>query len=249
MKLAIMQPYFFPYIGYFQLINAVDKYIIYDNLNFIKDAWINRNRILIKNSGISLISVPLIHKSSNQKIRDIEIDDSKKWRDKFKKTLSLNYKSSPMFIEVFPILEQIINFNTNKIAEFNINMIKTICRYIGTETLIESESARYQVIEDCLRDESFISAHYPDTELRTVRILELCKYEDAGTFYNAIGGTKLYSKEKFASYSIELKFLRTRSIEYKQFSGKFTPDMSIIDVLMFNETGVISSLIEKYELV
>ncbi len=248
MKLAIMQPYFFPYIGYFQLIGAVDKYILYDNLNFIKDAWINRNRIMVKNSGISLISVPLVHKSSNQKIRDIKIDDSQQWRGKLKKSLSLNYKKSPMFNEVFPLLEQLIDHKTDKIAEFNNNLIKSICNYIGIYCIIESNSDKYQEIEDKLSDEHYISCRYPSIEIKTSRILEICQHEKARIFYNAIGGTVLYSKEVFSANGIELKFLKTDNLEYQQFSCKFIPNLSIIDVLMFNDIQCIRSLMSKFTL-
>jgi hypothetical protein len=108
MKLAGNQSYFFPYVGYFQLINAVDKFILYDNLNFIDRGWVNRNRILIKNSGASMITVPLLNSSSNRKILDIEISDKQgdaKWREKLCKTLYVNYRHSPMFDEVFPLIE------------------------------------------------------------------------------------------------------------------------------------------------
>lgn len=249
MKLAIMQPYFFPYIGYFQLIRAVDKYIIYDNLNFIKDAWINRNRIPVKNSGITLISVPLKSKSSFQKIRDTCIDNSQKWKDKLKKTIILNYQKSPMFEEVFPVIDKIIDYDTDKIAEFNFNLIRSISKYIGTKTMIETDSGKYMHIEDILGDNQLLSLRYPDTDLRTIRILEICKQENADKFYNAIGGMELYSKDIFGSHNIELKFLKTSDLEYKQFKDSFIPHMSIIDVLMFNTVGQINNLMDKFELI
>ena len=108
MKLAIMQPYFLPYIGYFQAIHAVDKYILYDNLTFIKDAWMNRNRLMLSNGAITTFSVPIIAKSSNTMIADIRIDNSQKWAEKLLKTIFLNYKKAPFFDEIFPIFEKLL---------------------------------------------------------------------------------------------------------------------------------------------
>lgn len=249
MKLAIMQPYFFPYIGYFQLISSVDKFIVYDDLNFIKKKWINRNRILIRNSGPHFISVPVSDKSSARKISETLIDNSWNWRDKLKKTIRMNYKKALMFNEVFPLVEQLIDFKTDRLAEFNFNLISSICQHVHIKTMIVQGSSDYHDLEQKLTDPEFISGSYPGYDVKTARILEICKMSKASSYYNAPGGMSLYSPRDFSAHGIELKFVKTCPLEYRQFSPEFIPDLSVIDVLMYNSSGEISLLMTNYELV
>ena len=246
MKLAIMQPYFFPYIGYFQLINAVDKFIVYDDVNFIKRGWINRNQILMNHSYKSLITVPLKHKSSFLKIREIEIDNSDNWRKKLLKILEYNYKKAPFFNEIFPILNIIINFNTNLLSEFNINSIKELCKYLEIKTFIQSNTQKYQDIENYLCD--YNKSINKPIDTKVVRILEICKKENANIYINPIGGIELYNKEDFKKNGLELFFLKTLDIRYKQFNNEFIPNLSIIDVMMFNSVDEINKMLDNYEL-
>ncbi len=252
MKLAIMQPYFFPYIGYFHLINAVDKYILYDNVNFIKDGWIHRNKVLLKNVGTISITVPLKHKSSFEIIKNIEIDESIKWRKKINKTISVNYQKAPMFKEVYPLVEKCINLNTNKLSILNSYIIVEVCKYLKISTLIECNSEKYQFIEDDLlenRSSSDKCCNSDSIDKKLTRIFEICKYEKASIYYNAIGGTQLYSKDVFVKNQIELKFIKTNPIIYKQFDNEFVPWLSIIDVMMFNPIDVVHDLFNNYELI
>lgn len=246
MKLAIMQPYFFPYIGYFQLINAADRFIVYDNVNFIKKGWINRNQILLNHSYKSLITVPLKHKSSFLKIREIEIDNSDNWRKKMLNILEYNYKKAPFFNEIFPILNIIINFNTNLISEFNINSIKELCKYLEINTFIQSNTKKYQHIENYLCE--YNKKTNKPFDAKVVRILEICKKENATIYINAIGGMDLYNKEEFMESGIQLYFLKTSDITYKQFNNEFIPNLSIIDVMMFNSKEEIKEILDKYDL-
>ena len=250
MKLAANQPYFFPYLGFFQLINAVDKFIIYDNLNYIKGGWINRNSILLRDHKVLMISVPVKHSSSYSKIYEIEIDNTKStWRKKLLQTLTENYRKSPMFNDVFPILEQAIYYPAEKISELDTYTIVTVCNYLKINTIIESDSNKYRAIENLILDPEYISEKYKDIENKTIRIFELCRMEQAETFYNAIGGEQLYSKELFEKYNINLRFVKSSDIKYKQSRNTFIPNLSIIDVLMFNRIDEIQELLTKYELV
>jgi WbqC-like protein family len=248
MKLAIMQPYFFPYIGYFQLINAVDKFIIYDHLNFIKKSWINHNKVLVINSGCMVITVPLKHKSPFIKISDIEIDDITKWREKLKRTLHFNYKKSLMYNEIYPILEDSIDYNTNKLSELNSYIITSICKYLKIHTKIECDSNKYQQLENFLLNRNCFSIDYKDIDSKIIRIVEICRQEQADTYYNAIGGVKLYPKDVFAKNKIDIKFIKTKFIEYKQINNNFIPNLSIIDVLMFNSIDRIHEMLNNFEL-
>jgi hypothetical protein len=232
MKIAVMQPYFMPYIGYFQLINAVDKFIIYDDVNYIKQGWINRNNILL-NGKSHLFSIPLKDASSFKKINEIEINEVLfiKWKEKFFKTLELAYKKAPNYDIVISILKKSFD-NYNKINDLIYLSLVEICNYLGITTKIEKTSEIYH-----------------NTELsREERLIDICKKENAVTYINPIGGQELYTKDYFNKHDISLLFLKTGKIEYLQFDHDFVPWLSIIDILMFNSTEEISFMLNQYEL-
>ena len=256
MKLAIMQPYFMPYIGYFQAINAVDKYILYDNLNFIKDAWVNRNRLLLRDGTITTFSVPILAKSSYTKIVDIRIDNSQKWDQKVLKTIFLNYKKSAHFDEVFPLLEIILNTNYDFLSELNVGSIKSIADFLAIDTIIEYDNSKYISLEDnllLLDNHDYTPFSYLEKTKpikKVARVIEICKEEGSTFFVNAIGGQSLYSREEFANYGIDLKFVQTdKELRYNQFSHEFTPNLSIIDVLMCNGKARTKELLKQYTLI
>ena len=256
MKLAIMQPYFMPYIGYFQAINAVDKYILYDNLNFIKDAWVNRNRLLLRNGTITTFSVPIIAKSSHTKIVDIRIDNSQKWGEKLLKTIFLNYKKVSDFDEIFPLLETILSRKYDFLSELNVLSIKTIAEFLSIGTVIEYDNSKYISLEDNLLlvdQQNYSPFQYLEKTQpikKVARVIAICKAEGATSFINAIGGQSLYSQEEFAKYGIDLKFVQTDlDLRYNQFSHEFTSNLSIIDVLMHNGKERTKQLLNAYTLV
>jgi hypothetical protein len=254
MKLAIMQPYFFPYIGYFQLINAVDKYILYDNVNFIKKAWLNRNRHLLINNNSSYFYVPLKEKSSFKKIHEIELLDDDKWKRQIIKSIFFNYKKAKYFNDVYPLIEYVINYPTNKLTELNFQSIKSVCDYLNIKTELTVDNIKYYELEKRLTAKNLDEKNFPDLKLldwqhKIVRIIEICRMEKAKIFINAIGGLELYSKDIFLKNGIDLKFIKTKKIKYKQFDNEFVPDLSIIDVMMFNSPDEIRRLLNEYEFV
>ncbi|MBN1217139.1 MAG: WbqC family protein [Candidatus Lokiarchaeota archaeon] len=249
MKIAIMQPYFFPYIGYFQLINAVDKYILYDHFNYIKSSWINRNRIIQKKSEIGLITLPLKNKSSFLKIKDIEIDDTKKWKEKTIKTIKINYSKAPYFDIIYPIVKDVIELQTDKLSNINKASIKNICNYLQIKTTIDYNYNNAGNIENLLFNDNYLESNYSGLEKKTARLIEICKIEKADTYLNSIGGIDLYSKDIFNKHNIQLRFLKTNIIKYKQFTNTFIPNLSIIDVLMFNSPDEIHEMLDDYELI
>jgi hypothetical protein len=229
MKVGIMQPYFFPYIGYFQLVNAVDKYIIYDDVNFIKGGWINRNKILL-NGDAFRVNVPMQGASSFKKINEIQIGKNK---EKILLTLEQAYKKAPFYNEVIPLISEIIKYKNYNLASFISNSIVKIAQYfqIETEFILSSEIKK-------------------DHELKGQgKVLSLCKLFGATEYYNAIGGKELYDKSTFASHNIELKFIKSNSIAYKQFGNVFIPGLSIIDVMMFSSKETIQKMLNQYEIV
>ena len=143
MKVAIMQPYFLPYIGYFQLINAVDKFVIYDDVNFINRGWINRNNILI-NSKKSYINVPLKEASQNKLINEIFISTDINWQRKMIRTIELAYKKAPFFLEVFSAFKKILESKNETISQLNANLIIAVCQYLSIDTLIQLSSSIYE---------------------------------------------------------------------------------------------------------
>jgi hypothetical protein len=217
MKLAIMQPYFFPYIGYFQLINAVDKFVIYDDIQYTKKGWINRNRIL-QNNRDAYISLPLKKASDYLDVRERYLSDT--WPKEQKKLLnkiSNCYGKAPYYLEIYPVLERIINNDTGSLFDYLYNSIKELMVYLDITTeLIISSSLN---IDPVLKSQD--------------KVISICKNLKATLYINPIGGTQLYSKSSFSKDKIDLQFLKSNDIVYSQFENDFVPWLSIIDILMF----------------
>jgi hypothetical protein len=230
MKLGIMQPYLFPYIGYFQLIMAVDKLVLLDDVNFIKKGWINKNTILIDGKPKDFV-FPLQKLSQNKEIRETYIFSDNKWKLKFLKTIQFNYKNAPYYSSFFPILEEIVRAKKNKINELNYFSLIAILNYLKINTEIGRTSLIYN------------NRHLKGQE----RILDICKQEEASHYINSIGGIHLYDPEFFTKNKIEFSFIKPKLRPYNQLKNKFIPGLSIIDVLMFNSPSEVIKLLD-YEL-
>lgn len=229
MKLGIMQPYFLPYIGYFQLIKAVDKYVLYDDVNYIKKGWINRNNILC-NGNSHLFTISLNGVSQNKLINQIDIVDN---FSKFIKMIQMNYSKAPNFNEVFSILKDIVDYPNKNLANFIYYSIKRICDYleISTEILLSSEIKK----NNSLKGQD--------------KIIDICKVLKTDIYINAIGGQKLYDKNIFRENGIELYFLDSKIISYNQMNKEFVPFLSILDVMMWNTKEEINCMLEQYHLI
>lgn len=231
MKIGIMQPYFFPYIGYWQLINAVDKYVIYDDVNFIKGGWINRNRILMNGEG-KMINLQMHNASPNKLINEVEVLGNPIYNKKLLKTIESCYKKSPYYSDVFPVIESIITQDEKNLSRYLEYSFRQICKYfsIGTEIIVSSSINK----NNDLKGQD--------------KVISICKILGAEEYYNAIGGQELYSYDDFASQSIRLRFLKTGMVEYHQLNNEFEPNLSIIDVMMFNSIEDIKNMLNQYEL-
>ena len=230
-----MQPYFLPYIGYFQLINAVDKFVIYDDVNFIKGGWINRNNILINNRS-SMFTVPLINASSFSKINDLKIhfDLYNLWKRKFIKSIHQSYKDAPYFTEIFDMIESVLAIENNvTISFFATKALREIVNYLKINTEIVESSSRYN------------NNHLKSYD----RVLDICFRENATSYINPIGGHSLYDKLIFEENGIKLNFLQSKNYIYKQFNDDFIPWLSIIDVLMFNSIDSFKFILNNFELI
>lgn len=227
-----MQPYFLPYIGYFQLIAAADMFVVYDNIKYTKKGWINRNRIL-QNGEALTVSLPLKKDSDYLDICERELAPSFN-RNKLLNQFSGAYRRAPYFLQTFPLLEQIVLFEDANLFRFLLHSVGKTCKHLGITTEIRTSSDI--AIDHNLKSED--------------KVLALCDAVGATTYVNAIGGLDLYGTDAFRQRGIDLKFLRSRQIEYPQFDAKFIPWLSIIDMMMFNPLDAIHTCIVKnYELI
>ena len=231
-SIAIMQPYIFPYLGYFQLINAVDEFIFYDDVNFIKRGWINRNKILI-NSQEHLISFPCIKASQNKLIKEIKIDLLNKQYEKNLDSIKLAYKKSPYFKYVYPLVEKVFSENHNTIADLCIDSVKSITGYLNLNTEFKISSENFQETKNYKKNE---------------RLKKITCFENCSIYINTVGGKELYDKSDFKASGIDLYFLNPNLQPYQQFNHEFVPRLSIIDVLMFNSKEECKELLKNYHL-
>lgn len=230
--IAVMQPYLFPYIGYFHLIKAVDVFVIFDDVNFIKKGWINRNNILIGDKAYPW-TLSLAKTSQNRWIKDHDIFEPLISKIKLLALFERAYKDAPYFDDVFPVLERILKDDEINIAGFIRNSLEVLCKFMGIQT------------------EFVLSSDIPknyDLPAQD-RIIQIIKELKGTRYCNAIGGQELYTKESFEEQGIEMFFVKSGSIHYKQFGEGFTPFLSIIDVLMFNSKDDIQKHLSNYELI
>lgn len=232
MKLAIMQPYFLPYIGYFQLIAAVDQFVIYDNIEYTKKGWINRNRMLQNNKDV-LFSLALKKASDHLHIQQREIAEDFNYQ-KLLNQIKGSYRRAPYFDQTFPLIEEIITHKDPNLFHFLKHSIIKICKHLDLKTEIKTSSEID--IDHTLTSEN--------------KVLALCNELKAETYINAIGGVNLYSKEAFRRNHIDLKFIKPKPFHYPQFGSEFMPWLSIMDVMMFNPIKTIQTNIStNYELI
>lgn len=254
MKLGVMQPYFFPYIGYFQLIHAVDRFFLYDNADYSNGSWINRNRILLVHGQPFFVSVPIKKRRSTTTIRNVELVDGDRWRNKLLRSIHSNYRPAPCFHDVYPLIEEILFHDTQSLAELNKYCISRICDFLDIETEILVDSRPFDDLENRLRDKSGdLSESFPDIRVekparKVIRLIEVCRALHADILINALGGQEIYNKEDFAAHDIDLLFVSTRSHEYPQRSSTFYSSLSIIDVLMNCGRSRCQSLLTEYDL-
>lgn len=234
MTVGIMQPYLLPYIGYFQLIDAVDKFVIYDNIEYTKKGWINRNRIL-NHQGEQLFSVPIKKDSDYLMISERRLaDDYLIQNQRTLRKIEAVYRKSPFFEDVNPMIKEIfMNEQQNNLFDYISYSLRRIMNYLEIQTEIIYSSSL--TIDHSLKGEEKVKA--------------ICKYLDAERYINSIGGQTLYSKDDFLEAGLKLQFLKSDNFEYRQFNNDFIPWLSIIDVLMFNSKNAIQDQLQKFKLI
>ena len=229
---AIMQPYFLPYIGYWQMMQAVDEFVVYDDVQFSR-GWINRNRLLW-NGNADTFTLPLLKGSSRVAINERFLTDA--WPDArtaLLQKITHAYAKAPQFDRVFALIDKMLNTEKSNLADFLFETLRDVQVYLGIETPLVRAS---QVpLGDDLRAAD--------------RILALCKARGAHSYINAPGGRDLYDKEQFSAQGIDLFFIESGEISYEQLGSDFVPHLSILDVMMFNDVAEIRDMLGRYSLV
>lgn len=232
MRLAIMQPYFVPYIGYFQLMASVDKLILLDDVNFINRGWINRNRIAV-NGESYWITIPLVKASQNRPINEIGIIDEPSWKRKMLRTVEMSYCHAPQVPQILPFFSGILEQASGPLSTFLFRQLKAMATYLGLTVQIEEASAN----------------HPKEGYAGQQRILHICAREGADTYVNLPGGRELYDPAKFAGAGIQLAFLESNfpamSLHH---GGRDGPLLSILDLIMLNSVATVRDAISMARL-
>lgn len=228
MKLAIMQPYLFPYLGYFQLIRAADAFVVYDDVNYIKGGWINRNCILANGDG-QRITLPLQGASPNKLINQVEVGGP----HNILQSLRYSYGKAPHFNAVYPVIEDILGQTEKNLARFLDYQLHRICDYLSLRPQWHTSSSLNK--DNSLRGQD--------------KILAICDLVEAKHYINLPGGRALYDTSLFAARGLQLSFIQPKTVCYRQFGTKFVPNLSIIDLMMFNDREECTRLLEEYDLV
>lgn len=228
-----MQPYIFPYIGYFQLFKICDIFVSYDDVQYMKGGWINRNRIF-SDSIPKYITLPIRKAPLKTQIDQIFFHDSlKKEIEKILSILYRAYSRAPFFQIVYPIIEDIFKVNKVNVARFAENSIRVILDYLGMNNEIKCSS----------------NINFDKSLKGQKRVIEIVKKLGGNRYVNPIGGRNLYSSVEFTANDIDLRFLECHAQPYRQFSNEFVPNLSIIDVLMFNSIEKTSLMLNQFNLI
>lgn len=229
MKLGIMQPYFMPYIGYWQLMAAVDTYVVYDDVNYIKGGWVSRNNILL-NGQKHMFTITLNGASPNKLFNEITIKDDFK---KFSRLIESAYRKAPYYAEVTALLDKIYSYEDKSLGAFMLNSFRVVLDYLEIDTKLVLSSKIEK--DNSLRGKD--------------KVKHICHLLGADTYYNAIGGQELYDKNDFKEDGIDLYFVKTELSPYPQLKNEFVPGLSMIDVMMFNHPKEVKQLLTNYKLV
>lgn len=232
MKVAIKQPCFMPYVGYFQVIKYVDTYVLYDDVNYYKGGYINRNNILVNNRS-NMIVIPVKDASRRKLINEVELHKEDRLFRNATKTIQMAYKKAPYFDAVFPIIERVLDSDDQLVSELAQRSIVEVAAYLGFKTRFIVSS------------ESFSNSRGIEKEQRLITI---CKEIGAKSYVCDIGGEEIYKKENFEKEGLDLQFFVPALSEYKQFDADFIPALSIIDALMFNSVEEVNAMMDRFEL-
>jgi hypothetical protein len=233
MTVAVMQPYVFPYLGYFQLVAAVDTFVFFDDVNFIMKGWINRNRILHNQEPLKF-TIPLVKASQNRAINEIELSEYPAWRKNFLRSVHAGYHKAPYFETTFKWLQDFLERDFVKIGELAAESVRAVAARLDLVTQFKFSSA----IE--------YNRHAGSGQ---EKILDICRILGADRYINPRNGVELYDSARFVDANVDLKFIHMDEIRFPQLNPDiFVPDLSIIDVLMFRSKEQIRDLLTRFAL-
>lgn len=235
MKLGMMQPYFFPYAGYISLIKHTDLFILCDTVQFMRQGWIERNRVLKQGEGWLYLKIPLL-KKSGALIKDVRIKTEEEWRQKIMAQLEHYKKFAPYYLEVKEMLAELFEKDFTDIVALNKEALSSVCRYLNIATKIRVFSKMNLEIDP--------PAAPDEWALNTCK-----KIKGVDEYWNPPGGKKFYDKNKYERANISLKFQNINLAPYPQKRAVFEPKLSIIDVMMFNSPEKINKMLDDYELI
>jgi hypothetical protein len=234
MRIAIMQPYFFPYIGQFQLIQAVDRFILCDDVQYIRHGWINRNRILKPCEGHQYVIVPVSKHQTHSPIKDVKVANGQDWKKTILRQVEHYRKIAPYYATVQKVLNDCLAPEETSIARLNGHCFTVVCDYIGIPFKVEMSSE--------------LGLDYSNVNNAEDGALRMCEQLGATAYFNPPGGMELYSKESFCKSNIRLNFVKPNFKEYDQHRNGFIPGLSIIDIMMFNAPAEIRAMLNDYQL-
>jgi hypothetical protein len=234
MRLSIMQPYFFPYIGYFALIKNVDRFILLDEVQYIRHGWIERNRIINPKGEFTYIQVPLIKEEGrNTIIKRLRIRNDEEWQRKILSQLEVYRKRSPHYYAVRNLIADCISGDDSSIVGLNYRTLRAVCDYLEISTTIEIFS------------EMNLSIQQPNHPGEWA--LNICKaIGNVEEYWNPIGGKEIFNKGSFETSGIHLGFLEMNKNQYQQGELVFQENLSIIDLLMFNSKDEVKTMINNF---
>lgn len=236
MRLAINQPYFFPYLGYFSLIKHTDRFILLDKIQFIKQGWIHRNRVLSNVGGFCYIRVPLQKHCQKDQIADIRIDNRKDWRAEILQTLTYYTHHAPYYRETRATVERALDIETDDLTRLNQHVLQVVCQYLGM-------AADLPVFSE-------LDIELPKLDAPDDVPLYICQaVGNVREYWNLEGGASFYDRSKFERAGIDIQFKKMNLMEYPQIRGDFEPALSIIDVMMFNDLEKIHRMLDDFILI
>ncbi len=236
MKIAIMQPYFFPYLGYFSLIKHTDRFILFDSVQFIRHGWIERNRILKQNEGWLYIQVPLVKSGRETLIKDIKIKDSEDWKNKIISQLQTYKKIAPNYYVIMKLVNELFSENFSDIVSLNKKAFELVCAYLGISRQFEVFSKMNLEIEPVSSPDEWA--------------LNICKaLGNVSEYWNSTGGLTFFDRSKYEDSGIKINFQKVEITAYDQKRTNFEPGLSILDVMMFNSVEEIHKMLDCFELV
>jgi len=232
--LAVMQPYIFPYIGYFNLLNSCDVFVLYDDVNFIKQGWINRNRVLNSKNEV-MFSVPLVNQSSNLAINEVTVANYERFKVKFLRTIEQCYSKAIHFEVGLDYVTEVLNTEFTSISELASSSIEVAKERLNLQCEILTSSEQF--------------AHTKGME-RSQRLIAMAQILGCNRYVNSVNGSFLYDKNEFSNNGVELKFIKPTLLPYRQCNAReFHAGLSIIDLMMNLSVEEIRTHLDSFELV